>query len=125
MDGKSYRRTELEKHYAVVGEPGEFYLTHLTLDYGKGVSIAKPLFSAIENTDLQINITTVGSNGTAVMTGAQRVHPCLGRDAREAATVEYLPFTLQRTSSKTCICRIRWSYEESRQFFWEDRVTTG
>ena len=68
-EGESYRQTILEEHYVVVGEPGEFYLTHVTPDDGKGATIGKALYDVIENTDLQEKITTVGSDGTPVMTG--------------------------------------------------------
>ena len=34
-EGKKYRKTVLEEQYVIVGEPGEFYLTHVTTEDGR------------------------------------------------------------------------------------------
>ena len=38
-DEKMYMRTDLEEHYVIVGEPGEFYLPHVTPETGAGLHI--------------------------------------------------------------------------------------
>ena len=69
-EDKCYRKTIVEEHYVVVGEPGAFYLTHVSPPDGKGRSIAQTIFDKIKDTSLQDNLAAVGSDGTAVMTGA-------------------------------------------------------
>ena len=69
-EDKCYRKTIVEEHYAVVGEPGAFYLTHVSPPDGKGRSIAQTIIDKIKDTSLQDNLAAVGSDGTAVMTGA-------------------------------------------------------
>ena len=73
-DGNSKRHinTILEEHYVVVGEPEEFYLAHFSPVNGKGKTIASNLFDIIKNTALQEKLLVVGSDGTAVMTGAHK-----------------------------------------------------
>ena len=39
---KYHQKTVIEEHYVVVGQPGEFYLTHVSPSDGKGRSIAYP-----------------------------------------------------------------------------------
>lgn len=68
-NGKLYRQTMLEEHYVVVGEPGEFYLTHVTPENGRGRIIAQALFEAIKTTELEGKLSLIGSDGTAAMTG--------------------------------------------------------
>lgn len=69
-NGKYYRRVELEEHYVVVGEPGEFYLTHVSPEDGKGKTIAQAIYTALEHTLLKEKLAVIGSDGTATMTGA-------------------------------------------------------
>ena len=69
-EDKCYRKTIAEEHYVVVGEPEAFYLTHVSPPDGKGRSIAQTIFDKIKDTSLQDNLAAVGSDGTAVMTGA-------------------------------------------------------
>ena len=38
---KNYRRIELEKHYVIVGEPAEFYLSYMTTKDEKEVALPK------------------------------------------------------------------------------------
>ena len=66
-EDKFYCKTIVEEHYVVVGEPGEFYLTHVSPLNGKGRSIAQAMFDKIKDTLLQDNLAAVGSDGTAVM----------------------------------------------------------
>ena len=68
-EGKKYRKTVLEEHYVIVGEPGEFYLTHVTREVGRGRTIARCIYSAIKTTDLEDKLAIIGSDGTATMTG--------------------------------------------------------
>lgn len=66
---KPYRSVQLEEHYSVVGEPGEYYLTHLTPINGKGRTIAEDIYKALKDTELEHNLSIVGTDGTASMTG--------------------------------------------------------
>ena len=72
LNGKSYRVKNLEEHYVIVGEPGEYYLSHVSPDDGKGQTIARAICNAIENTELEKNMLCIGSGGTATMTGANK-----------------------------------------------------
>ena len=67
---KYYHKVLLEEHYVVIGEPGEFYLNHVTPADGKGKSIAEAIYEAIEGTAVEDKLTIIGSDGTATMTGA-------------------------------------------------------
>ena len=71
-NGKRHINTILEEHYVVISEPEEFYLAHFCPVDGKGKTIAHNLFNVIMDTDLQENLLVVGSDGTAVMTGANK-----------------------------------------------------
>ena len=84
VNNKLYPTVELEEHYVVVGEPGEFYLSHLTPDTGKGSDVAAAIYKLIESTTLQGNLRVIGSDGTAAMTGCwsgciARLEEMLGR----------------------------------------------
>jgi len=68
-DGKSHPSINLEEHYVLVGEPGEYYLTHVTPLTGTGKEIAQSIYNAIQDTNLAENLNILGSDGTAVMTG--------------------------------------------------------
>lgn len=72
INGKYYRNSVLEEHYVIVGEPGEFYLSHVIPEDGKGISIAKALHDELEGTVLLDRLCVIGSDGTASMTGAHR-----------------------------------------------------
>ena len=73
--GKSFITTELEEHYVLVGEPGGYYLTHLSPPNGKGRVLAKEIFDSISDTELCRNLMILGSDGTASMTG--RFNDCI------------------------------------------------
>ena len=49
-NGKMYRSTQLEEHHVLVGEPGTYYLTHLSPTDGKGRTLAQEIFDFISNT---------------------------------------------------------------------------
>ena len=40
----SCRSKQLEDHYTLIGEPGEYYLTHFFTENGKGRTIAQKIF---------------------------------------------------------------------------------
>ena len=71
-DSRFYPKVETEEHYVVVGKPGKLYLTHLSVQDGKGTTIGQALYKAIKNTDLQNTLSTIGSDGTPIMTGKHR-----------------------------------------------------
>ena len=66
---KFYRSVQLEDHYTMVGQPGEYYLSHFSTEDGKGRTIAQKIFNTISNTELHDKLTVVGTDGTAAMTG--------------------------------------------------------
>jgi len=66
---KHYRSVELEEHYTVVGEPGCYYLTHFSLQDGKGRTTAQEVFDSTRGTELEDRLAIVGTDGTACMTG--------------------------------------------------------
>ena len=71
-DGKMYMQTDLEEHYGIVGEPGEFYLSHVTPETRTGLYIAQSIYKAVKDTELESNLSIIGSDGTATMTGPTR-----------------------------------------------------
>ena len=68
-NGKMYRSTQLEEHYVLIGEPGTYYLTHLSPTDGKGRTLAQEIFDFISNTMLCRKLNIVGTDGAALMTG--------------------------------------------------------
>ena len=68
---KIYQSTCLEEHIVIIGEPGEYYLSHFSTEDGKGSSIAGGIHSVIKNTDLEENLVK-GTNGAAMMTGINK-----------------------------------------------------
>ena len=50
-NGKLYQSVQLEEHYTLVGEPGTYYLTHLSPENGTGQTIAE-VFMSIKDTEL-------------------------------------------------------------------------
>lgn len=71
-NGKIYRRTDLEEHYVIVGEPGEFYLSHVSPETGTGLQIADSIYQALKDTELEQTLNIIGSDGTASMTGSRK-----------------------------------------------------
>ena len=47
VDGKYSRKVEIEEHIVMVGQPGEFYLSHMSPDSETGLSITTSLFNEI------------------------------------------------------------------------------
>ena len=66
---KRYRSVQLEEHYTAIGEPGSYYLTHVSPEDGKGRTIAQNLLGSIRSTELEDRLAIVGTDGTACMTG--------------------------------------------------------
>ena len=56
----------------MVGKPGEYYLSHFSTKDGKGSSIADGTYSVIKGTDLEENLTVIGTDGAASMTGINK-----------------------------------------------------
>ena len=54
-DGKMYLQTDLEEHYVIVGEPGEFYLSHVTPETGTVLYIAQSIYKAVKDTVIKFD----------------------------------------------------------------------
>ena len=65
---KWYSMKKIEEHCVMIGEPGTFYLCHLTLERGAGSAIADSIHSAIEQMGITDKIMAVGADSTAVNT---------------------------------------------------------
>ena len=65
-------QTDLEEHYVIVGEPGEFYLSHVTPETGTGLYIAQSIYKAVKDKERESNLSIIGSDGTATRTGPTR-----------------------------------------------------
>ena len=65
---KYYHKTELQEHIVVVGEPGACYLTHVSPQYGRGITIANEVYDAINTlrTGLRYIHTSILAQKTAV-----------------------------------------------------------
>ena len=50
-DGKMYMQTDLEEHYVIVGEPGEFYLFHVKPETGTGLYIEQSIYKAVKDVE--------------------------------------------------------------------------
>ena len=48
---------------------GEYYLSHVAPEDGRGATIARSIYEAIADTTLVERLAVVGSDGTSVMTG--------------------------------------------------------
>ena len=101
--GKYYYRTELQEHIVVIGEPGACYLTHVSPQDGRGITIANEVYDAIKGTELSDTLKVVGTAGTASMTGNKAgsircLEEKLGRPLQWVVC-----FALQRVASKACV----------------------
>ena len=72
VNGNYHHQTFIEEHYAIVGEPNGFYLSHLMPEDGTGYKIATSIYSSIKDTALEQKLKIVGFDGTAVMTGKSK-----------------------------------------------------
>ena len=68
-NSKHNRSVQLEERYTAVSGPGTYYLSHFSPEDGKGRTIAKKLFDLFKDTELELELAIVGTNGTASMTG--------------------------------------------------------
>ena len=59
----------MEEHYTLVGEPGTYYLTHLTTENGTGRAIAEKAYKFLLENEMVDELKVVGTDGTASMTG--------------------------------------------------------
>ena len=66
---KWYSSRKVEDHYVVVGEPGNVYLQHITMDKGTGDAIADGLHAAVSDMGIVDSIIAVGADSTPVNTG--------------------------------------------------------
>ena len=66
-NGKYYRQIIKEHHHVIVGEPGEFYISHVTTENSQEPTIAKSVLNLI-NTLLAKKLTIIGTDGTPSMT---------------------------------------------------------
>ena len=65
-----YMQTDLEEHHVIVREPAEFYLSHVISEAGTGLYIAQSIYKAVKDTEHESNLSIIGSDGTATMTGS-------------------------------------------------------
>ena len=65
-------QTDLEEHYVIAGEPGEFYLSHVTPETGTGLYIAQSIYKAVKDIERESNSSIIGLDGAATMTGPTR-----------------------------------------------------
>ena len=68
-NNKRNRSVQLEERYTAVSGPGTYYLSHFSPEDCKGGTIAKKLFDLFKDTELELKLAIVGTNGTASMTG--------------------------------------------------------
>ena len=71
LSGRYHQSTELIEHYVILGQPGEFYLTHLSPSNGKGQTIAEEVYNAIKDMELCDVLAVIGTDRTASMTGVK------------------------------------------------------
>ena len=69
VNGKHYKQIIKEHHHVIVGEPGEFYIFHVTTKNSQGLTIAKAVLHLNENTTLADKLIIIGTDGTPSMTG--------------------------------------------------------
>ena len=60
---------QLEERYTALSEPGTYYLSHFSPKDGKSRTITKKLFDTFKDTELELKLAIVGTNGTASVTG--------------------------------------------------------
>ena len=70
--GKINQSTCLGEPNVMVGKPCEYYLSHFSTEDGKGSSIADGIYSVIKGTGLEENLSVVGTDGAATMTGINK-----------------------------------------------------
>ena len=68
-NGRYYRQIVIEEHIEMVGEPGSYYLSHVTPENGTGRSIAGAMHDEFKDTELDEALDLAGGDGTAANTG--------------------------------------------------------
>ena len=66
-NGEIYMQTDLEEHYVIIGEIGEFYLSHVTPETGTGLYIAQSIYKAVKDTELESNLCIIGSDQNIIL----------------------------------------------------------
>ena len=99
--GNYYRKTVIEEHYVIAGEPHEFYWSHVTPAGGTGLEIQKAIFQVIEETQLQNSSAIIGTDGTAFVIGKNASYVAclkakLGRSLQWGICLLYLNELLRR-----------------------------
>ena len=101
----------MEEHIVMTGEPGEYYLSHFCTIDKKGSSIADGIYSVIKGTDLEENLTVIGTDGAVTMT-------CINKDY-----IRKLEEALQRPL-QWVVCLLHTNELSLRRIFVElDRST--
>ena len=72
VNGNYHCQTVIEEYYVIVGEPNDFYLSHVMPEDKTGYQIVTSVYFAIKDTALEQKLKIVGSDGTAVMTGKNK-----------------------------------------------------
>ena len=70
--GKIYQFTCLEEYKVIVGEPGEYHLSHFSTEDGKESCIVDGIYSVIKGIDLEEILAVIGTDGAAMMTGINK-----------------------------------------------------
>ena len=104
--GKICQSTCLEEHIVMVGQPGEYYRSHFYTEDGKGSSIADGIYRVIKSSDLEENLTVIGTDGAATMTGINK------------GCIRKLEEALQR-SLQWMVCHLRTNELPLRHVFVE------
>ena len=63
-----HQKVQLEGPLSIVGEPGDYYLTHLCLSNGRGRTIAGKVYKSTHGTKSHDKIVIVGIDVAASMT---------------------------------------------------------
>ena len=68
-DDKWYSDVSIEDHYVLIAEPGDEYLTHVTVPSGKSSDIANSILAVINEHRLNDSICVIGCDSTNTNTG--------------------------------------------------------
>ena len=69
IDWKWYGQRMTEDHYAIIGEPGGSYHSHVTLKTGKAEDIANMIPHSLDEMDISSSVYAIDVDSTAVNTG--------------------------------------------------------
>ena len=68
---KLYKLLDLKECHVIIGQPGEFYLCHISPNFDKGQTIDESVHDLIKDSDLKEDLVIAGPDGIASMTGAK------------------------------------------------------